>query len=152
MTVRTSAGSTIGVSASAPATFNAAGYAALTYTLIGEVTDAGEFGREYQLAKHNPLASRATVKKKASFDEGSIDLKVGLDGKDAGQIILLAASTSDNDYYFLITDQAGNKWYIPSQVMSFKPNIGSVDNITQAGIKLEVTTGGNVGIVYVPAP
>jgi hypothetical protein len=37
--------------------------------------------------------------------------------------------------------------------MSFKPNVGSVDNITQASMKLELTTNSaGVGIVEVLAP
>ena len=46
MTVRTSAGTTLKVSASTPATFDATGYNALTMTVVGEVSDLGEFGRE----------------------------------------------------------------------------------------------------------
>ena len=38
MAVRTSAGSTLKISAGVPATFNVAGYADLTYTTIGEIT------------------------------------------------------------------------------------------------------------------
>ena len=47
MTVRTSAGTTLKVSASTPATFDATGYNALTMTVVGEVSDLGEFGREF---------------------------------------------------------------------------------------------------------
>lgn len=150
MTVRTSAGSQIAISAATPATFNAAGYGALTFTNIGEITDAGEFGRDYNLVTHNPLASRGTVKKKGSFNEGSMDLKLGLDTDDAGQIIAKAASQSDNDYSIKVTSQNGDVYYFQAQVMNFKVNLGSVDNITQAAIKLELTTNSaGVGIVEV---
>ena len=153
MTVRTSAGATIAVSASAPASFNATGYDALTPTLIGEVTDLGEFGREYALVTHNPLASRATVKKKGSYNEGQVTLQIGLDTDDAGQILLKTASQSDNDYYFKITVQGGDIYYFPAQVMSFKVSIGSVDNITTATVVLELTSAtGGIGIVEKLAP
>jgi hypothetical protein len=91
MTVKTSAGSTIAISAATPATFNAAGYGALTFTTIGEVTDLGEFGRDYALVTHNPIATRGTVKRKGSFNEGTMDMKLGLDTDDAGQILAKAA-------------------------------------------------------------
>jgi hypothetical protein len=153
MTVRTSAGSTIAISAATPATFDGAGYAALSFTSIGEVTDLGEFGRDYALVTHNPLASRGTVKKKGSFNEGTMDLKVGLDTDDAGQILAKAASKSDNDYSFKVVTQIGDVYYFQAQVMSFKVNIGSVDNITRPQIKLELTTNSaGVGIVEVLAP
>lgn len=148
MAVRTSAGTTIKLSAGIPATFNAAGYAALTWTAIGEVTDLGEFGREFNLVTHNPLGSRGTVKKKGSFNEGSITLQLGLDTDDAGQILAKTAHLSDNDYSFEIATQNGDKYYFQAQVMSFKVGVGGVDQITAATIMLEITTNSaGVGIV-----
>jgi hypothetical protein len=148
MTVRTSAGTTIGISASAPATFNTTGYDALTFTSIGEVTDLGEFGREYALVTHNPLGSRGTVKKKGSFNEGSISLQVGLDTDDAGQILLKSASLSDSNHSFKVTTQNGDIYYFQAQVMSFKVGVGSVDQVTSATIMLELTTtDAGVGVV-----
>lgn len=150
MTVRTSAGSTIAISAASPATFDAAGYGALAFSAIGEVTDLGEFGREFALVTHNPIATRGTVKKKGSFNEGSIDLKLGLDNDDAGQIIATAASQSDADYSIKVELQSGDVYYMQAQVMSFKVGVGSVDTITNGSIKLELTTNdAGVGIVPV---
>jgi hypothetical protein len=148
MTVRSSAGTTIGISAAQPATFNAAGYGALTFTAIGEVTDLGEFGREYNLITHNPIGSRGTVKLKGSFNEGAITMQLGLDTDDAGQILAKTASASDNDYSFKITTQNGDDYFFQAKVMSFKTNIGSVDSVTAASITLEITTNSaGVGVV-----
>src|SRR5574343_1403208 len=140
MAVRTSAGTTLGVSASNPATFDASGYNALSWTAVGEVTNLGEFGREYNLVTHNPVGNRGTVKKKGSFNEGSISMQVGLDTDDAGQILAKSASGSDNDYAFELTTQNGDKYYFQAQVMSFKVSVGSVDSITSATITLEIQT------------
>lgn len=148
MSVRSSAGTTIKISASTPATFDAAGYTALVMTLIGEVTDLGEFGREYNLITHNPLGSRGTVKKKGSFNEGSINVQLGLDTDDAGQILAKAAALSDADYSFCITTQNGDKYFFQAQVMSFKVGVGSVDSVTSATMLLELTsTSAGVGVV-----
>jgi len=148
MTVRTSAGTTIGISAANPATFNVAGYDALTFTAIGEVTDLGEFGREYALVTHNPVGSRGTVKKKGSFNEGSMTMSLGLDTDDAGQILAKAAVLSDNDYSLKVTTQNGDIYYFQAQVMNFKVGIGGVDQITTGSITLEITTSaGGVGVV-----
>lgn len=148
MTVFTSAGTTIAVSAAAPVTFDVAGYAALSFTTIGEVTDLGEFGREYALVTHNPVGTRGTVKKKGSFNEGTMAMSVGLDTDDAGQILLKAASSSDADYSFKVTTQNGDIYYFQAQVMTFKVGVGSVDNITTAAITLELTTSSTgVGVV-----
>jgi hypothetical protein len=148
MAVRTSAGTTIGIVANAPATFDAAGYNALTFVTIGEVTDLGEFGREFALVTHNPIGSRGTVKKKGSFNEGSISMTLGLDTDDAGQILAKAAALSDDDYSFEVTTQNGDKYFFRAQTMMFKVNVGSVDSITTANITLEITTNNDgIGIV-----
>lgn len=148
MTVRTSAGTTIAISASNPATFDEAGYLALSFTTIGEVTDLGEFGREYALVTHNPVGSRGTVKKKGSYNEGTMTLQLGLDTDDAGQILAKAAHLSDNDYSFKVTTQNLDDYYFQAQVMSFKLGVGSVDQITTATIVLELTTSSTgVGVI-----
>lgn len=150
MTVRSSAGTTIGIAAAAPATFDAVGYAALTPVLIGEATDLGEFGREYALVTHNPLGSRGTVKLKGSFNEGSINIQLGLDTDDAGQILAKAAAKSDADYSFVVTTQNGDKYYFQAKVMSFKVSVGSVDGVTGATMMIEITTNSaGVGVVEV---
>lgn len=152
MTVYTTAGTTIAVSASAPATYDSAGYAALTYTAIGEVTDLGEFGREYALVTHNPIGTRATQKYKGSYNEGAITLAVGLDTDDAGQDLLTTASTSDSNYSFKVTAQNGDVYYFIAKVMSFKRQFGGVDQITTGAITLEITSSSaGVGVVIVEA-
>ena len=153
MTTRTSAGTTFKVSASTPATWDAAGYAALTYTTVGEITNFGEFDRVYNLVTHNPVSNRGTVKKKGSFNEGQMALQLGLDTDDTGQILMKAASLSDNDYSVLVTTQNGDKYYMQVQVMSWKVNVGGVDSITSAACTVEITTSSTgVGIVESLAP
>lgn len=148
MTVRTSAGSTLQITASAPATFNAAGYAALVFSAIGEITDFGEFGREYNLVTHNPVGSRGTVKLKGSFNEGQMNLQLGLDNDDAGQILAQTAVDDDANYSFKLTLQNGDIYYFQAQVMSFKVVVGNVDAVTSANIMLELTTSPTgVGVI-----
>lgn len=150
MAVRTSAGSTIKLSASAPATFDASGYNALTYTTVGEATDLGEFGREFSLVTHIPVALRGTQKYKGSFNEGSLTIQLGLDTDDAGQILAKAAALSDNAYSFLITTQNADKYYFQARVMSFKVSVGGVDAMTSATMMVEITTSSTgIGIVEV---
>ena len=153
MAAFTSAGSIIRISAALPATFNAAGYQALTYSTIGEITDFGEFGREYNLVSHNPVGNRSTQKFKGSFNEGSMTLQMALDTDDLGQILAKAALLSDANYSFLVQTQNLDRYYFMAQTLSFKVGIGSVDQITTATIQLELTTSSTgVGIVEVLAP
>jgi hypothetical protein len=153
MTVFTSAGTTLTVSASAPATFDGAGYAAVFTAspgpaVVGEITDLGEFGREFALVTHMPVGSRGTQKFKGSFNEGTMSLSLGLDTDDAGQIIMKTASLSDNNFSFQVTTQNGDKYFFQAKVMSFKVNVAGVDSITTATTTLELTTtAAGVGIV-----
>lgn len=152
MTVYTTAGTTIAVSASTPATFDSAGYAALSYTTVGEVSDLGEFGREYNEVTFNPIGTRATRKYKGSFNEGTMTLQVGLDTDDAGQDLLYTASGSDSDYSFKVTAQNGDVYYFQAKVMGFKRSFGGVDQITSATINLSITSSSaGVGVVIVEA-
>jgi hypothetical protein len=148
MTVATSAGTTLAVSASTPATFNVAGYSALSFTNVGEITDLGEFGREYALVTHNPVGSRGTQKFKGSFNEGTMTLSLGLDTDDAGQIVMKAGALSDSNYSFEVTTQNGDIYYFQAKVMSWKVGVGGVDSITTATCTLELTTSSTgVGVV-----
>lgn len=98
-----------------------------------------------------PITIPATVK--GSFNQGTMQIQLGLDTDDAGQILLKSASLSDSDHSFLVTTQNGDKYYFQAQVMSFKVNVGSVDQITTATVTLELTTNSaGVGIVEVLAP
>ncbi len=145
--VHTSAGTTLRITASSPATYDVTGYAALTYTAVGEVTDVNELGREYALVSHSTLVTSGTVKKEGSFNEGAISLELELDTDDEGQILAKAASFSDNNYSFEVTTQNGDIYYFQAQVMSFKVGINLVDDITSASINLELTTNSNgIGI------
>lgn len=152
MSSNTTAGSTLQLSAAAPATFNQAGYAALSYTTLGEITDFGDFGRKYNVVKNNPVATRGTVKKKGSFDEGALALKLNLDTDDAGQILAKTALNSDSNYSVKITTQNGDVYYFQVLVTAFVVGLGGVDNTTSASIDLEITTSSTgVGIVEVLA-
>jgi len=57
----TSAGTTISLTDTEPTTYDVAGFDALTFTEVGEVSDLGEFGREYAEVTFNPLGDRRTV-------------------------------------------------------------------------------------------
>lgn len=153
MTAKTSAGTTLGISAGNPATFNEAGFEALTYTTIGEVTSIdGDIGRVYNLVTHNPLATRHTGKYKGSYNSGSVTIPLAIDPDDAGQTLALTARDSDADYSFVIEEQDGSFRYFRGKVMSFPVNYGGVDAITAGTITIEITADddGN-DFVYLPA-
>jgi hypothetical protein len=138
-TAFTSAGTTIQISAVLPSPYSEVGFEAVTgWQTIGEVTDLGEFGRTYNLVTHNPLGDRRTVKRKGSYNDGTVAMTVARDPSDAGQAIAIEALDSDNSYSFLVTLQDGTELYFTAQVMSYTTNVGSVDQITTAAVSLEI--------------
>lgn len=134
----TSAGTTILISASAPATYNAVGFAALTYTEIGEVSELGEFGRTYNIVTFNPLGDRRTVKRKGAYNDGTISAQMARVPSDAGQAILTAALAIDDSYSIKVVLQDGTIFYFSAQIASYTTNVGSVDQITSASVNIEI--------------
>lgn len=152
MSVQTVAGTTIAISAGIPATFNEAGYDALTFSAIGEITDGGSHGRTYAEVTHNPIGTRGTAKFKGSFNEGTKTLQLAIADEDPGQVIVKAALYSDNDYSFRVMYQDGAIDYFQAKVMSFEKATSSVDSIRSATINLGLTTNAaGVGIIEVAA-
>ena len=133
----TSAGATLST-ATAPSTLNAAGYTGAAWTVVGEVTDIGAFGKSYKLVTHNPIASRITIKRKGSYNNGTISLKMAR-VSDAGQAALITASNSDVSPAFRIVFQSGALTaYFTGQVMSAMTNVGNVDTITGLDVNVEI--------------
>lgn len=139
MTISVSGGTIVGITDEVPDSQDAAGFAALSYNLIGEVTDVGEFGREDALVTHGPLATRGMRKFKGSFNIGNLTLQMGLDHLDPGQALIAASLDSDEDRVIWIASATGDHFYLTGQVMSFKTGIGGGDQITGATAMIELT-------------
>ncbi len=152
MSAHTSAGTTLYACADTPATFDAAGYAALSWTKVNGITNYGEQGRQYALVTTTPVDNRGTRKYKGSFNEGTMDLSIDIDEADTGQGILRTASVSDADISFRLTLPSGSVRYFQAKVMSFRENVAGVDNMTTVSVPLELTTADDgTGIVRVAA-
>lgn len=140
MAIQTSAGSKLSIAASgSPATYDAAGFAALTWKEIGEVVDIGEFGKEFNLVNHNPISTRQTKKLKGSYNNGSIQLQMARDSDAASnQAELRTALDSDASYPFSVELQDGTKMYFTGKVMSYRTQVGGVDSVTGATTTIEI--------------
>lgn len=148
MALGTVAGTSIGISAAAPATFNATGYDALTFTGIGNIDDGGEHGREYAEVTFNPIDTRGTRKFKGSFNEGTKTLSIGYDSDDAGMVLLKTALDDDADYSFKVTYPNGDIDYFQAKVLTLSKATAGVDSMLMASVSLSITTSaGGVGIV-----
>ena len=151
--VFTSAGTTLAVFAGPPATYDEAGFtgAGMTYIDVAEVTDMGEYGPEYEVVTHNPLATRRTVKRKGTVNDGALTMQLGRDPSDAGQAALIAGvdgAERDTVHSFKITLQDGTTQYFTGQIYSYTTNVGSINQITGASVTVELDNE----IIEVAAP
>jgi hypothetical protein len=140
MAIQTSAGTTLSASASLPATYDAAGYGALSWSPVGEITEIPAFGSVYNLITHMPLGERRVVKRKGSVNDGSLTLNFAADVADTGQGVLKTAHTADTEISIKITYPDGEDDYFTGLVMGYQINPGNVDSIKSDSVTLELTT------------
>lgn len=136
--VVTTAGSTFSVANTTPATYDQTGFSALSYTQIGEVLDAGTVGAMYTLVTHQAISNRAVIKRKGSYNNGALTLKLGRVASDLGQQAMVTAKNSDQSRSFKIVLQSGTTLFFSGQVMSFTTIMGNVDTILGAEAKVEI--------------
>ncbi|EJL34122.1 hypothetical protein [Novosphingobium sp. AP12] len=141
MTSSTAAGTSIAISAAVPATQDAAGYAALTYTDIGGVEQIGAIGATTNKVEFQPLKG-AKEKHKGSTDYGSLQPSLAHDEADAGQTLLRTASEPTNNalYAHCVTYPNGAKRYFQARVFGYPENIGNADSIIMVNPTIEINT------------
>lgn len=137
----THAGTKLSISAALPASLTKTAYAALSYTEIGEVTDAGEVGRTYNLVDHQPLSTRGVQQRKGSFRDGTPTVQIAYAPGDPGQIMLETALDDDDYYSFKEELQNGSIIYYQALVTAFPVSGGNVDTIVMSPLTLAIKAG-----------
>lgn len=139
-TVVTNAGTTLSISASLPATYDAAGYGAtgMTYTAVGQIEDHGAHGVTANISKFTPIDTAVVAKVKGSKDYGAKTMKIGNIAGDAGQVIMKAASESNAHYSVKITYADGEIHYLDVLVAKYEYTDGTVDNTRTIACTLEI--------------
>lgn len=143
MSKQTSTGITLGVVAGLPATFDAAGYGALTLINVGEVVDMPEYGPTVQVVESNPLATGVTEKFPGFINYGSIAIGLELDVADAGQNLLEAAipvAGVANPHSFGITYSDGTIEYFHGGVFSYTRAPGSANSMVGSTATVEINS------------
>jgi hypothetical protein len=149
MTSTTAAGSALAITVSAPATKDAAGYAALTFTEIGGIDKIGAIGAVFAKVEFQPLKG-PKEKHKGSRDNGSLNPTLALNEADAGQALMQTASddATSKMYYFMATYANGAKRYFGGRVFGMPETTDGADTILTAAPTIEISTD----IVRVAAP
>jgi hypothetical protein len=140
MVATTAAGTTISISAGVPATQDVAGYAALTYTEIGDIESIGTFGASVNKIEFQPLKG-AKQKFKGSTDYGSLQPKLAHNKADAGQTLLRTAGDPDNNALFAykVVLPSGDKRYFQGRVFGYPESIDGADSVVMANPTIEIS-------------
>lgn len=141
MTSTTSAGTTLHFSAALPATEDAAGYAALTYTKVGGVESIGPIGATTGVVNFQPLDG-PLEKHKGSTNYGSLAPAIAHDKSDAGQTLMRTAAEPGNNalYSGMAIYPTGDKRYFMSRVFGWPENVGNADSILMANPTVEISS------------
>ena len=127
-----------------------------TYTEIGEITNIGDFGKEYQTIETKALKQRQVRNIKGSFNNGTLEVELYLDPNDAGQSAALAALDTDDNYNFKATlndaptsgsDPTPTTYYFRGLVTTFRTSVSDVDSAVTARCVVAI----NSEIITVPA-
>jgi len=115
-------------------------------TEVGLIESFGEFGRMFAPVNFQAVADGRMYKLKGGFDDGNISLTLGQDLTDAGQALLSSYGNASNQftYPFKITltgaDASFDTIYFGAKVMSYRTQMGSVNNVIKAMVTLDINT------------
>jgi hypothetical protein len=137
----TGAGSSIAISAAAPATQDATGFAALTFTETGNCEKIGTIGATFAKTEFQPLKG-PKQKLKGSADYGSLQPSIAIDETDAGQTLMRAAADDETNalYSFRVTYQSGAKRYFQGRVFGWPETVDGADPVMMAAPTVEICT------------
>jgi hypothetical protein len=132
-------GASLYISATLPATFNEAGYEALTWTEIGGITSIPPTGGSYGEVSINLVKCGKCVKKGIkTFGSGSIEFAHSL--TDTGQIAMKTAYDSYDAVAFKVLYQDGSADYLCGLVMGVPKNNGAADAVQAISAAVTWTT------------
>lgn len=145
----TSTDSELFVAAATPATFDAAGYAALTWVKVGQVTDIPPYGPTRAVVTTTPLDSGDDEKYGGTRNNGSSSVTANYVSDDAGQIILRSNVASPTAMLsFKVLFQDGSIDYNYGKCFSATKGPGSANAMVTSSFNLEF----NKPLVEVAAP
>lgn len=145
----TAAGTALAISAALPATADATGYAALTFTEIGQAEQLGAFGSTTETVNFQPLKG-VLQKYKGPSNSGAISPSLAHDDADAGQTLLRTAAADETAklYSFKVTFPDGAIRYFGGRVFGYPETVGAANTMLMANPTIEISTK----VIKVPAP
>lgn len=146
-------GTCLSVSAAAPATYNSVGFAALTWTAVGELESIGEITTNHATVSFTNLCTGKTSVNKGAEEPITVEIAVAMDRDDAGQALMTTARKSlTANYSFKLQEANGDAIYFQALVMRERIAGGSGVNDTKMGgytlgVKAPTTAADTVVVV-----
>lgn len=136
-----STGTCLSVSASLPATYDAAGFGALAFTQVGELESIGDMAITRNTGTFTNLCTGNTSTIKGSRAAITVPVVCALDEDDAGQILMIASEAEKSDLYsFCVTLANGNKDYFVGTVVKVGKTIGGDTDVIKAPYDIAIDT------------
>ncbi len=136
---QTSATTTLYISSTLPSTYDSAGFAALTWTPIGEVSNLGTYGASTVVVKHIPIDTASVVKRAGSTDSGTLNLTLARHtGTDVTKIIAANTSRASVAFKVAMPTLVGGNDYFSGIVTKYQTNVGTADQILMSTVDIEV--------------
>lgn len=119
----TFAGLTVGVSTASPATYDTAGFNALTFAPVTGIVSPGNFSAKYAPVDTAVLEERATVRTKGTREAVDFSMGILLNLANAGQTMLLEGADGaevDTNHSFEFTFSNGDVYHLQALIGSFE--------------------------------
>lgn len=144
--IQSLAGAVLAISATRPATFDAAGYSDTTivWTDVGQIENHGSHGMQAQIIEFTAVEDAVVQKLKGSKNYGTKSMTLGNVPANAGQVILAAAAESQNRYSARITYPLGNGevtreiHYLDVLVASREIQDGTANDVRKLAVALAI--------------
>lgn len=133
MATTPSVGTCMAFSAAAPATLNAAGFAALTWTGAAELREIGELGGEREVSTNTNLCSGVKEKSLGAIDNGDQEITLAFDIDEPGQVVLTNAFKANTVISCRETLTSGDVFYYQAMVSKSKVSVVDGDEIKWMG-------------------
>lgn len=143
----TSATTSVYIGTTFPTTLDAAGYGAVTWLKIGEISSVGTLGGKTNVIKHIPVDTGVVVKRGGSQDFGTLNLQLARHaGADITALNSAFKSRASTAFKIAYPTALGQTDYFTAIVAGTQTNVGNADQILGYAVDLEIDSE----IVVVP--
>lgn len=141
MSTEISVGTQLSVVKGAPATNDSSGFAALTYTDVGEVQNIPQFGGSREVPTHTPLDTGIVAKYAGSKNYGESSVTIALDNSDSGQGVLEEGfdGSGDGEIHSVKIADTNHTVYFQAYITGFQYNWGDANTVTTIDVTFAIT-------------